>query len=120
MNGKIDLLGWLFIAYHSIILLVGVVIFIVLLGIGAIPGVDHEATAVLGIIGTALFFFFVVMAAPGIIGGIGLLKRQNWARILVIILSILNLLAVPFGTALGIFGLWLLLKEESTAYFVQK
>ena len=70
-----------------------------------------------GLIGLVAGFFYVLLAAPGIIGGICLLKRQNWARMLIIILSFLNLIVVPFGTALGIYALWLLLKEDTTKYF---
>ena len=55
----------------------------------------------------------VVTSIPEIIGGIGLLKKQGWARILVLILGFLNLLDIPIGTALGVYTIWVLLKEES-------
>jgi hypothetical protein len=54
---------------------------------------------------------------PSLAGGIGLLQLKSWARILVIVLSALHLFAVPFGTALGIYGLWALLKPETEALF---
>ncbi|MHC4311838.1 MAG: hypothetical protein ACYSW3_05140 [Planctomycetota bacterium] len=47
-----------------------------------------------------------------VIAGIGLLKRRNWARILGIIGGILDLLAIPVGTAIGIYTIWILTKEE--------
>ena len=117
MKKHIEILGWLFIGYYAIFLILGVVAFILLFGVALIPDIGHEEGAILGLIAVVAGFFYVLLAAPGIIGGIGLLKRQNWARILVIILCFLNLIAFPFGTALGIFGLWLLLKEETTKYF---
>jgi len=38
---------------------------------------------------------------------------KSWARIVAIIVGCLNLLHVPFGTALGVYTLWVLLNDES-------
>jgi zinc ribbon protein len=43
----------------------------------------------------------------------GLFERQPWARILGLVLGILALLRIPFGTMLGIYTLWVLAPEES-------
>jgi uncharacterized membrane protein (DUF2068 family) len=43
----------------------------------------------------------------------GLLERQPWARILGIVIGFLALLRFPFGTALGIYTLWVFLPESS-------
>ena len=48
--------------------------------------------------GTVLAVVFGFLAVPGLVAGIGLLKYQNWARILNMILSIFDLLAVPIGS----------------------
>lgn len=45
--------------------------------------------------------------------GYGLLKRQPWGRVLGIIVAILSLWKFPFGTALGIYTLWVLVPAES-------
>ncbi len=42
-----------------------------------------------------------------------LFQRQPWARVLGLVLGILSLLRPPFGTALGIYTLWVLLPEHS-------
>ena len=55
----------------------------------------------------------MAFGAIGIVAGWGLLTRQSWARILVIVLAFLNLPHVPFGTALGIYTLWVLLPARS-------
>jgi len=52
-------------------------------------------------------------AACGFFAGWGLLQREPWARMLTIILSFLALFNIPFGTALGIYSLWVLLPAES-------
>lgn len=75
------------------------------------------AGSVLGLIGAVIMIVVLVISVPGLIAGIGLLSFQPWARILTIILSALELPGFPFHTALGIYGLWVLLSNEGTALF---
>lgn len=57
------------------------------------------------------------MGVLSVLAGIALLQPQSWARILTIVLGILDLVSIPFGTALGIYTLWVLLPEPSEAEF---
>ena len=50
----------------------------------------------------------VFAAALALIAGYGLLNRRPWGRIVAIIVAILALINFPFGTALGIYTLWVL------------
>jgi hypothetical protein len=43
----------------------------------------------------------------------GLYERQPWARVLGIVIACLALIRIPFGTALGIYTLWVLAPEGS-------
>jgi hypothetical protein len=54
----------------------------------------------------------LILAAGGFCVGLGLIERQPWARVVAIILGVLALLHPPFGTALGIYTLWVLLADE--------
>ena len=65
-----------------------------------------------------LLFFLMLVSIGCIIGGIGLLNKKRWARVVVLILSFLNLIHFPIGTALGAYGIWVLMKDESDALFV--
>jgi hypothetical protein len=56
---------------------------------------------------------FIVLAVAGVITGWGLLTRQRWARMMAIIVGAVNLIDMPFGTALGIYTFWVLLPVES-------
>jgi len=56
-------------------------------------------------------------AALGFVTAWGLLQREPWARILTIVLAFLALFHVPFGTALGVYTLWVLLPAESEAEY---
>lgn len=52
---------------------------------------------------------FVLGAAASFLSGWGLLKRKSWARMLALVLAFLGLLSFPFGTALGVYTIWVLL-----------
>ena len=55
----------------------------------------------------------LILGAGGVLVGWGLMKHQPWARIAGIVLGVLALFHPPFGTALGIYTLWVLLPESS-------
>jgi len=91
-------------------------------GLATVAGSDNDPSApvgaaVLGSIGVFAAVFMAVMSIPGLLVGWGLLKFRSWARILGIILSVLSLPGIPFGTALGIYGLWVLLNKETKPLF---
>ncbi len=117
MEKHVTILGALYIAFSILGIIFAAVFFIVLVGSGMISG-DPDAMAILSIVGTVFSLFCAITALPGIIGGFGLLKRKNWARILIIILGCLNLLNIPFGTCFGAYTLWVLLQKDTEALFV--
>lgn len=43
----------------------------------------------------------------------GLFQREPWARVLGLVLGFLALLRPPFGTALGIYTIWVLMPQQS-------
>jgi hypothetical protein len=112
-------LGILHIIYGSIGVVIGLIVFLVLGGIAGLVGVtDHSADSalaipILGGIGSLVFLILLVVSLPGIIAGFGLIHFRPWARILTIVLSAFELFSIPFGTALGIYGFWVLLKPET-------
>lgn len=65
----------------------------------------------------ALVTFLVVLSLPGLIIGIGLIRRRPWARIAGIVLCILGLMAMPFGTIVGVYGLWVLFSKDTERLF---
>lgn len=81
---------------------------------------EPEANVILSIVANVIATVFVILAIPGIIGGLGLFKRKEWARILVLILSVLDLLHFPVGTAVGVYSIWALVQPEVVAEFGKK
>ena len=64
------------------------------------------------VVGAILFF----VSFCGIFLGYALMRHQPWARIPAIILGVISLFHPPFGTALGIYTLWVLLSDDGTQY----
>src|SRR5229473_4733232 len=63
-----------------------------------------------------LFTLGIVLAFFGVLHlalAWGLFEREPWARFLGLVLGFLALVRFPFGTALGIYTLWVLLPESS-------
>lgn len=78
---------------------------------------DTEAVPILIAIGCGVSGFLGVLSIPGIVGGWGVLKHRRWARILILIVAVLNLLNIPIGTAVGVYTLWVLMQDEAEALF---
>jgi hypothetical protein len=122
MKKHVELIGILYIALHCVLLLVGIGIFIIFAGIGAMAA---SFTVTEGIFTSSLFtiigfcagVLFLLFSLPGIIAGIGLLKRRPWARMFTLILSAFNLINIPLGTALAIYSFWVLMQDETIAMF---
>ena len=113
---------------HIILGGLGVLAALVVMAVfGGLAGLAHLSDAggadgafaggVLGLIGAAVTIVVLIFSVPGLIAGVGLLSFQPWARILTIVVSALELPAFPFHTALGVYGLWVLLSPEGTALF---
>ncbi|KPJ58827.1 MAG: hypothetical protein AMJ46_13495 [Latescibacteria bacterium DG_63] len=96
--------------------LVGIIVWVVVVGAGLISG-DEEAIAITTLIGSIIALFVILLSIPSILGGIGLLKRWSWARILVLVVSVVDLVHIPIGTAVGIYSIWVLLQEETKQLF---
>ncbi|HXZ33908.1 MAG TPA: zinc ribbon domain-containing protein [Terriglobales bacterium] len=62
----------------------------------------------------------LLKALIGFFAGWGLLQRESWARVLTIVLAFLALFNIPFGTALGIYSLWVLLPAAADAEYQQQ
>jgi len=124
VRDHVRILAVLNIVMGSLGLLLGICFLLFFGGLGVFASVAGKndpdafmAIPVMGAVGGIIFVALFVFAAPQIIGGIGLLKGQGWARILMIVVSALGLLSVPIGTAMGIYGLWVLLNEETARMF---
>jgi hypothetical protein len=116
MKKHIELIGILHIVYHSMGLIIALLVMIIIAGGGLFSG-DEIAIAVTLAVAMTISSVILIFSIPGIIGGVGLLKMRPWARILTLVMGFLALLEIPFGTALGIYTIWALMNDQTIRLF---
>ena len=122
MDTHVKVLGALQIALGAIGLLVAVLLVVVFGGAAGIVGAsgDPEASIaipIIGLTGMTLVAFLLATSLPGVIIGVGLLRLRPWARIAGIVISIIGLMMIPFGTLVGLYGLWVLFSKDTERLF---
>lgn len=70
-----------------------------------------------GFLAGASLIVHLVLAVPCFLAGFYVRRMEDWARVLLIVISAINVLNLPVGTFLGIYGLWVLLQPESEPLF---
>jgi uncharacterized membrane protein len=119
LEGHRRILGIVFIVMNALTLLVALGFGAFGLAIGQFgmqhARADEEAVVTAVLVGVTGCLF--VMGLPGIITGIGLLKRRPWSRMLALVLGCLALPNVPLGTALGIYTIWFYTQAGSDQVF---
>lgn len=116
LEQHVPILGVLHLVGGAISATIGIFLFLFLSGIGAVVH-DPIAFRVLTVVGFTVGIFLVVLSAPGIAAGYGLLKRRSWARSLAVAVGAINLLNVPIGTVIGVYTLIVLLQDDEDGYF---
>jgi hypothetical protein len=123
MNTHVKVLAIVYIVFSALGTLAAFIVAAVFgaAGVATAAGASGTDAAIalplIGLTGTALCAFLLVVSLPGLVAGIGLLKYKPWARVLAIILSALNLINFPLGTIVGVYGLYVLLSEEGSRLF---
>ncbi len=112
MDKHITAVGAIFIGFGALGVFAALIILVAVVGGGLLSG-DEQAIAITSIVGLSIAGPFLLLEALKIVGGIALLRRQPWARILVLILSFLSLIMIPIGTAYGIYAIWVLMKDDT-------
>ena len=112
MRTHIKVLGWLYIVLGILGILTAACVALVVFGAGLLSG-DRTAITVTGVVSAVIAAFLLITSVPGMVAGIGLLNDKAWARILTLVLGVLNLIGFPVGTVLGIYTLYVLLDPES-------
>ena len=123
MDTHLKVLSILYLVFAGLSVLFGLGILLLTGAVSGIVGATGDTGFAIPFIrlgGTAAAVFCFVWAVPGFVVGIGLLGRQPWARILGIVLSALSLMHVPFGTALGVYGLWILFHRDTERLFAAR
>ena len=124
MPSHVDFVGVLFIVWGLLTTLIGVST--LALGAAAVAliasatregGANGFAAGVTAVIFTTLAIIAIVWGSAHVVVGVPLRRRQPWARMAALMLGSVDLLLLPYGTALGVYALWVLLNEHGKAVF---
>lgn len=117
MEKHVNVISVLWIVYGALGIFFAFFIFWFFTGISYLPDMDSEGSYILRWVGICGSIFIGTLSLPEIIAGIGLMKRKEWGRIFVLVVSFLNLIGFPLGTALGVYSIIILFNEETVQLF---
>ena len=123
MSSHVDFVGVLFIVWGVLTALVG--LSTLALGVGAVAlitsasrsGGAQFAAGLTAAAFTTLAVIAIVWGVAHAVVGVPLGRRKHWARHVALMLGSVDLLLLPFGTALGVYTLWALLSEAGKRTF---
>jgi hypothetical protein len=123
MSSHVDLLGLLFIVWGLLTTLVG--LSTLALGVGAVAliasagrgGGGQVAAGITAVAFTTLAVIAIAWGIAHVVVGVPLRRRRHWSRVLGLMLGSVDLLLLPYGTALGCYTLWVLLSEQGKQLF---
>ncbi len=120
VDRHVDLLGLLYIVSGALAGLAGLAL-LPLAAAAAVLGATGEAPPLPGQVATVLFtglgVALIAFAAASTVTGRGLRLRHPWARPVGLALAAIDVFVPPFGTALGGYALWVLLRQSTRERF---
>lgn len=122
MERHVSLLGILANLWGALAAIIGVSMLLLSAGALAELLATFEASlsfaAGFAAIGFALFGVFALVFGAAHIWAAALLRNHNpVGRMLMLALAVANLLVIPFGTVLGAYAMWVLLKHDTHRLF---
>lgn len=120
MKQHVTFVGALHIGFGILGVIGALVIYIVFKFASGFVEDEPVALAILETLGYSLPLLIFFFSALDIIGGVGLFSYKPWARILILIISAINCLNIPIGTAKGIYSIWTLMQKETIEMFEGK
>lgn len=73
-----------------------------------VPGLGALITGAGLLVGSVI----ALLGVPGLIAGIGLLKRRAWAKVWTLVVAVLSLINIPIGTVFGIYAIWVMTRPQ--------
>ncbi len=104
--------GWLQIANGLLGIVAGAFMAVLILGTGVVID-DVFVTRLMTITGAAIGGLMFVLSVPGVVAGIGLLRRASWSRVMALVLSAFELVLFPIGTVLAAYTVFVLSQQAA-------
>jgi len=124
LNSHVDLVGILFIIWGILTALVG--LSTLALGVAAVALITSAArggsggqfaASLTAATFTTLAIIAIIWGVAHVAVGVPLRRRRARARVLALMLGSVDLVLLPYGTALGVYTLWALLNEDGKKLF---
>ena len=123
MSSHVDFVGVLFIAFGLLTTLVGVST--LALGVGAAALIRSAgrgeggalAAGVTAVAFTMLAVTAILLGTAHVVVGVPLRRHKPWSRLGALMLGSVDLLLLPYGTALGVYAIYVLLSEQGKSLF---
>ena len=117
----VDFLGVLFIVWGLLTTVIG--LSTLALGVGAaalIASSDRPASFAASFTAaafTTLAIIAILWGLAHVAVGLPLRKRRHWSRLGAMVLGSIDLILLPYGTALGVYALWVLIRQDAKRLF---
>ena len=117
----VDFLGVLFVVWGLLTMTIG--LSTLALGVGAVALIASGgrpasfAASFTAAAFTTLAILAIVWGVAHVAVGVPLRRRRHWSRMGALMLGSIDLVLLPYGTALGIYALWVLLREDGKKLF---
>jgi hypothetical protein len=122
LKNHVDFLGTLFIVWGLLTVVIGVST--LALGVGAVALITSAhrdggevAAGITAAAFATLAFLAIFWGVAHVIVGVPLRRYRPMARLIALMLGSVDLLLLPYGTALGIYALYVLLNERGKSLF---
>jgi hypothetical protein len=123
MSSHVDFVGILFIIWGLLTALVGVST--LALGIGAVALIataargsgGQVAAGLTAAVFTTLAIIAILWGVAHVVVGVPVRRHRPWSRLIALMLGSVDLLLLPYGTALGCYTMWVLLSEDGKKLF---
>jgi len=113
LDNHVKVLGLLFILAGGFGGIASLVFFLLFAG----PASVAAYGPLIGFMVTGWMWLLLILAAPAIVVGIGLLYMRPWTRPIGTVIAILELMNFPIGTGIGIYALWVLMSADTDPLF---
>lgn len=120
MRSHVNLLGILHLVWGGMGLLLGASLLILAFGAAAIARTTADDPLTAGFTGALFLLFAGALAAAGwsnAWAGRAVRQHRSAGRLAALGLAALNVFILPFGTALAIYGFWVLLNNDARQLF---
>jgi hypothetical protein len=119
----VDLVAFLYTIWGMLCLLVGLALLSLGLGAAALVGSGNDASSdslaasVTAAVFLTLAAVVLLWSVAHVLDGRALRAGRPWGRAAALVLAVLNLFLLPFGTAVGVYTLWVLMHDDTRSFF---